>query len=43
MSAWNATDSKPNADTPQSADVPPLTLEQLRAVVLDPAWTSYQP
>ncbi len=43
MSAWNATDGKPNPDTPQSAPVPPLTPDQLRDLVQDPAWTAYQP
>ncbi len=43
LSAWNAVDEKPGPDTPTSAAVPPLTLEQLRAMVQDPAWTSYQP
>jgi hypothetical protein len=43
LSAWNATDGKPGPGTPTSAPVPPLTLEQLRALVQDPVWTSYQP
>jgi hypothetical protein len=43
MSAWNANDGKPGPDTEQSAPVPPLTLDQLRALALDPAWTSYSP
>jgi hypothetical protein len=43
MSAWNATDVKPGPDTPPSADVPPLSLEQLRELVQDPTWTSYEP
>ena len=43
MSAWNATDAKPGPGTPASADVPPLSVEQLRELIQDPAWTSYQP
>ncbi|HWM72852.1 MAG TPA: hypothetical protein VNQ53_03875 [Nocardioides sp.] len=43
LSAWNAVDEKPGPDTPQSAPVPPLTLEQLREMVQDAGWTSYQP
>jgi hypothetical protein len=43
LSVWNATDEKPGPDTPTSAEVPPLTLDQLRDLVQDPAWTSYQP
>jgi hypothetical protein len=43
LSVWNATDEKPGPDTPTSAPVPPLTLEQLRELVEDPVWTSYQP
>ena len=43
MSAWNATDGKPGPDTAPSADVPPLTVGQLRALVQDPFWTSYTP
>ena len=43
MSAWNATDSKPGPDTPSSATVPPLTLDELQALAEDSVWTSYQP
>jgi len=43
LSAWNATDQKPGPDTPASADVPPLTLDELRGLVQDPVWTSYRP
>ncbi len=43
LTVWNATDEKPGLDTPASATVPPLTLEQLRELVQDPVWTSYQP
>jgi hypothetical protein len=43
LSTWNATDGKPGPDTTPSADVPPLTLGQLRALLQDPFWTSYRP
>ena len=43
MSAWNATDGKPGPDTLQSASVPPLTLDQLKDLARDPAWTSDRP
>jgi hypothetical protein len=43
LSVWNATDEKPGPDTPASAEVPPLTLDQLRDLVQDPVWTSYRP
>ncbi len=43
LSVWNATDEKPGPGTPTSAEVPPLTLDQLRGLVQDPVWTSWQP
>jgi hypothetical protein len=43
ISAWNATDEKPGPNTPPSSPIPPLTLDQLRDMVQDPAWTAYQP
>ena len=43
LSVWNATDEKPGPGTPASAPVPPLSIEQLRELVENPAWTSYQP
>lgn len=43
LSVWNATDEKPGPDTPTSAEVPPVTPDQLRDLAQDPVWTSYQP
>jgi hypothetical protein len=43
IAAWNATDGKPGPGTAPSAEMPPLTLDQLRELALDPAWTSYRP
>lgn len=42
LSSWNANDAKPGPDTEPSAPVPPLTLDELRALALDPAWTTYR-
>ena len=43
LSVWNATDEKPGPDTPTSAEVPPMTLDQLGDLAQDPVWTSYLP
>ena len=38
----NSTGEKPGYEAP-TAEVPPLTLEQLRTLAEDPVWTSYRP
>lgn len=43
LATWNATDEKPGTGTEPSSETPPLTPEQLRDLVQDPAWTSYEP
>jgi len=43
LGTWNSTDEKPGDGTEPSAERPPLTPDQLRELVQDPAWTSYRP
>lgn len=42
LAVMNSSGEKPGYEPP-SADVPPLTVDQLRELVQDPAWTSYTP
>jgi hypothetical protein len=43
IDASNSTDDKWGLGSATTADEPPLTLEQLRAIAADPVWTSYRP
>jgi hypothetical protein len=42
FTVMNSTGEKPSYEAP-TAEVPPLTLQQLRTLAEDPVWTSYQP